>query len=142
MNRVVISSTILVLLSGCASLSQDYATENYVVDLERGRYCIEGRSDCRPLRLVTPSFRDEWIADAYGMPDGYYAFDEKSLARILLNPPDGSYKAEQITLKTFRVPPTFATHMVWDVLNHEDFLLYGDEFAPGNYMLGPAPRRH
>lgn len=142
MKHLIAVSGMVLALSGCAGLSQDYATENYIIDLERGKYCIEGTKNCRALSLIAPSFRDEWVADAYGMPDGYYAFDDKDLAKIVINPPDDSYKAEQITLKQFRVPPTYATHMVWDVLNHEDFLLYGDEFAPGNYPFGPAPRRH
>ncbi|MDO6563362.1 hypothetical protein Q4488_08195 [Amphritea sp. 1_MG-2023] len=117
----------LLWLSGCASTGAKFASENYILDLERQRYCIEGRADCRSLSLIQPSFREAWIANAFAMPKQYYSWTASELAALLLNPPDKDYQPKLLSAKQYRLPPTFATHMVWDVLALEYYTLYGDD---------------
>ena len=130
-------SFLLVLsLSGCASMGT-FGSENYIVDLDKRLYCIEGRSDCRSLALIGPSYREGWIASAYAMPKQYYSWDASELSDIVLAPPDNSYQPEQIGDSQYRVPPTFATHMVWDVLAMEEYTLYADD---DDYFSQKDPR--
>ncbi|GGK58587.1 hypothetical protein GCM10007941_05950 [Amphritea balenae] len=95
------------------------------------------------MSLISPSYRENEIAKAYGMARQNYSWSPKELAKIVLNPPDDSYQAERLSNTTYRVPPTYAKHLVWDVLSWEDFILYNDEESPGKYFpVGPIPRRH
>ncbi|MBU2966789.1 hypothetical protein Q4508_19170 [Amphritea sp. 2_MG-2023] len=133
---------LLLMMSGCASTSNKFASENYIVDLESGSFCIEGRFDCRSLSLIQPSFRESWIANAFAMPKQYYSWRGDELAALLLNPPDHSYQAEQVDDQLYRVPPTYATHVVWDVLAMEYYTLYGDDDGDSLLPHGrPQPRR-
>lgn len=138
MKYVTVGLLLLLVLSGCSTAGK-FGSENYIVDLERQRYCIEGRSACRYFSLIGPSYREGWIADAYGMSEQYYSWTGGELAALVLNPPDGSYQPELIGGRRYRVPPTFATHMVWDVLAMEYFTLYRDD--EGFQEHWPQPRR-
>lgn len=143
MKRYCLAGVGLILtLSGCTSMGGKFASENYIVDLERQRYCIEGRSDCRSLSLIRPSYRESWIADAFGMPNQYYSWSGGELAKLLLNPPDQHYRPERIGERQYRLPPTFATHMVWDVLAMEYYTLYRDDEGYQSLQQSrPQPRR-
>ncbi|MBN1005094.1 hypothetical protein [Amphritea pacifica] len=132
---------LLLCLTGCAS-DGHFGSQNYIVDLDKQCYCIEGSSDCHLLSLINPSFREGWIADAYGMPKQYYSWSASELANLLINPPDNSYQPEPIGGGQYRLPPTFATHMVWDVLAMEYFTLYRDDDGFMSVLeLWPQPRR-
>ncbi|WP_299205474.1 hypothetical protein [uncultured Amphritea sp.] len=141
MPSFAVSLVLLTSLAGCSSMGT-FGSENYIVDLDKQQYCIEGRSDCRSLALIGPSFREGWIADAYAMPKQSYSWDASELSNILIAPPDNSYQPELIGGRQYRLPPTFATHMVWDVLAMEDYTLYRDD--DGYFSLKdsrPQPRR-
>ncbi|RTE64812.1 hypothetical protein EH243_15650 [Amphritea opalescens] len=139
---VLLSLLLSVMLSGCVAIGEKFASENYLVDLKHQRYCIEGRSKCHLLSLIQPSFRESWIADAFAMPKQYYSWSGDELATLLLNPPDHSYQAERIGDQLYRVPPTYATHVIWDVLAMEYFELYRDDEGSGLIHMGwPQPRR-
>lgn len=141
MKPFAIAFLLPISLAGCSSLGT-FGSENYIVDLDKQQYCIEGRSDCRSLSLIGPSFKEGWIAEAYAMPKQYYSWNASELSNILIAPPDNSYQSELIGGRQYRLPPTFATHMVWDVLAMEDYILYRDD--DGYFSLmdhRPQPRR-
>ncbi|WP_428035967.1 hypothetical protein [Amphritea sp.] len=141
MKPLAIAFLLLISLAGCSSLAT-FGSENYIVDLDKQQYCIEGRADCRSLSLIGPSYREGWIAEAYAMPKQYYSWDARELSKILLAPPDNSYQPELIGVRQYRLPPTFATHMVWDVLAMEYYTLYRDDDGYSNLQESrPQPRR-
>lgn len=141
MKYVTTGLLLLLVLSGCSTAGR-FGSENYIVDLRWQRFCIEGGSECRSFSLIGPSYREQWIADAFGMPEQYYSWTGDELVALILNPPDGSYQPEPIGGKRYRVPPTFATHVVWDVLAMEYYLLYrNDNGSQAVQEPWPQPRR-
>lgn len=129
------------LLSGCVIRDGKFASQNYIVDLKQQRYCIEDGFECYAFSLIQPSFREGWIAAAFSMPKQYYSWRGEELAALVLNPPDDRYQAEQVGDQLYRVPPTYATHVVWDVLAMEYYTLYRDDEDMLLQQRWPQPRR-
>lgn len=127
-------------LSACGGQPRSYAQEHYILELNKGRYCIEGTSNCQQLSLIGPAFGDHKIAEAFGLPKGYYAWSAEDLATLLVKPPQQQYVAQALGQNRYRIPPRFETHLVWDTLALEEYHLYRDDDG-GFPVPRPALRR-
>ena len=132
-------------LTACSSGSyrNQVDSEHYILDVEMGLFCIENKAKCHRLSLIVPSYREQIIAQGYGLPNGAYRWDEEQLIDLLLNPPNAQYRPEKLSNMRYRIPPHFSTHSVWDVLALEQYDLYerGDDWF-GGFELMPIPRRY
>ena len=145
LERMVISSVIAVAtfgLTACGGQGVRYGQENYILDLNKGRYCIEGTGNCHRLSLIGPAFGDHEIAKAYGLPKGYYSWQADELAELVISPPQQQYEAEYLGDRRYRIPPRYETHLVWDILAQEDYELYRDDDSFAGFKdLRPPLRR-
>ena len=136
LGRMLSGSVILAValgLTACGGQGVRYAQENYILDLNKGRYCIEGTGNCYTLTLIGPAFGDHEIAKAYGLPKGYYSWQADELAELIISPPQQQYEAEYLGDRRYRIPPRYETHLVWDILAQEDYDLYRDDDGIGGF---------
>lgn len=141
-----IASVFFVLvLTACSAGSYRNQVDNeyYILDVDKGLLCIEKKAKCHRLSLIVPSYREQIIAQGYGLPNGAYRWDEERLIELLLNPPNAQYRPEKLSNTIYRIPPHFSTHSVWDVLALEQYDLYerGDDWF-GSFESMPIPRRY
>lgn len=117
--------------------------EYYLLDIEKGKLCLERQARCYSLSLIGPSHRELMIAKAYGLPKKAYRWDGQTLIKLLIEPPSAEYNVQPVNEKLYRLSPHFAVHSVWDVLALEYYELYekGDDRFGGLEFM-PTPRRY
>ncbi|MCV6609771.1 MAG: hypothetical protein OIF55_03250 [Amphritea sp.] len=128
-------------LTACGGQGVRYGQENYVLDLNSGRYCIEDTGNCYSLSLIGPAFGDHEIAKAYGLPKGYYSWQAEELAALVIAPPQQQYEVEYLGERRYRIPPRYETHLVWDTLAQEYYHLYRDDDGVGGIKDYRPPLR-
>jgi len=124
MKKLLMPATAALLLGGCINLSETMkddptADRFYVMDTRYFQLCKGETRRCQDLTtIVSIRYRLKPIEDAYGQPvkgPNYPA----SLARMILTPPDGSYRSEPIGAdqRYYRVPVNSKTDTVWTTLD-------------------------
>jgi hypothetical protein len=123
MKKLLISTTTVLLLGGCVNLSgalkQDpTADQFYVMDTRHFQLCKGETRRCQELTpIVSVRYKLGPIEEAYGeriKGPNYPA----SLARMIITPPNGSYRSEPIDAEKryYRVPVNSMTDTVWTTL--------------------------
>lgn len=122
--KKLLLTTIALLLGGCVNLSETLkddptADQFYVMDTRYFLFCKGETRRCQDLTtIVSIRYKLKPIEDAYGQPvkgPNYPA----SLARMILTPPDGSYRSEPIGTdqRYYRVPVNSLTDTAWETLD-------------------------
>ena len=135
----------LVTVFSLAACSMDgyrkqVSKEYYLLDIEKGKLCLEQRSECYSLSLIGPSHRELIIADAFNLPKKAHRWDGQKLIQLLIEPPSAEYSVQVLNEKLYRLPPHYAVHSVWDVLALEYYELY--EKGDDHFEMLPTPRRY
>jgi len=117
----------LVLLSGCLSLGQTQPKENsahnryYTLDAQALRLCQgDSRTQCFELnRIAGARFMFKPIEDKYGQSVQRPNYP-RSLAMMLINPPDQSYVSERVDIdgQIYRLPANDHTHLAWRTIDN------------------------
>lgn len=112
------------LCVGCTSLSPlpTLGKDSYLVDIDQGVMCYF--SECFNLALIKPSHQDLPIALAFGLPKKAYSFNQKSLAKLLLSPPNKLYEVKKLSGTQFEIPRNEATELSFRTLKYENYILY------------------
>ena len=132
MIRVLLASLLALVVSGCINTLQESAkatdTSYYKVDLKDYSFCRGNSRQCHNLNtILSATEHAQPIERAYNQKitgPNYRA----SLLRMMLNPKDQSYKAEQLSDngRFHKLPKNEKTDAVWNsmVAIHQD--LYKD----------------
>ncbi|MEH6575863.1 MAG: hypothetical protein V7731_02190 [Amphritea sp.] len=133
MIRVLLTSLLALLVSGCLSTIQESAkatdTSYYKVDLKDYTFCRGNSRQCHNLNAILSATEfAQPIERAYNQKvtgPNYRA----SLIRMMLNPQDGSYEAEKLTAngRFYKLPKNEKTDTVWKSMTALYQSLYNDD---------------
>lgn len=107
-----------IALSGCVtSYPKQIAGDSYLIDTEHGMMCHLSR--CYYLDLIGPSYNEQRVAVAYGLPAKVYTWDTSQFTTLMLNPPQSLYQVTQLSETEYKLPINHATYTAYDVLKVE-----------------------
>ncbi|WP_409525020.1 hypothetical protein [Nitrincola sp. MINF-07-Sa-05] len=127
MKRLITLFVSAIVLAGCGSISVPKSNMErgsfYSIDLQKLVVCHHLETDCLSLSSLASYHHPlDGIAAEYGQPEISGPNIPLSIARLMVNPPDQRYTAEQRgeTGRFYRVPINASTNKIWAGLRAAD----------------------
>ncbi|WP_114695322.1 hypothetical protein [Motiliproteus coralliicola] len=116
----------LAAVSACSIQLPKVPSGSLILDIEAQVLCLNNAASCRSLSLIaTNAKRNELLRHWQGDPWDWSRLQTPSdLANLLLSPPYGSYRVEQLSDSQYQLSISPVTLDAWTILNDEYKLRY------------------